>query len=227
MHRFTPRRPSEGWVWCCCLAFPFGAGLQPEKRAIQHSLWRPEPKSGWDPPPSSSRGAGTSAAWTTSKTSWKLEGQEQVSLKHCRGERGRRGLSEVSKLKHSTSSYQTATTDAAGRDERHLGGRAASFTKDLCSQGSNALTASSEISPETSQARSDHAWMGQRVFYWLTVTSSRSEEVIAAPTVTMSHHKQPPRRLGHCFDTAQRGRRCRQKQDESRWQPHARVADLR
>lgn len=44
-------------------------------------------------------------------------------------------INEVSNLKHSTSFYQTAATDATGWDERHHGGRVANFTENLCSQG--------------------------------------------------------------------------------------------
>lgn len=79
--------------------------------------------------------------------------------------------------------------------------------RELHPWGSDALTTSSETSLEPSQARSDHTWMGQRVFYKLTVTFSRSKEVSVARIVTTSHREQPPRHLGHCFDTAQQGNR--------------------
>lgn len=62
----------------------------------------------------------------------------------------------------------------------------ANFTENLCSWGSDALTNALETSLETSQARSDHTWMGQRVFYKLTVTFSRSKEVSVARVITIS-----------------------------------------
>lgn len=51
----------------------------------------------------------------------KARGTEEGQSETLPGGAGRKILiNEVSNLKHSTRSYQTAITDAAGRDERHL-----------------------------------------------------------------------------------------------------------